>query len=590
MALLLAAVLLGAAAAVTGLAAQSASPAAAVDEVQLLRQEEQLEAAGNLAAAEELLRSILTRDPGSLSALISLERLLRVQGRLADIFPSIDGLLKSDPTSPIAHQMRIRAYSSLDRTDELEKAAEAWIKATPKLETPYREIASVWKQRGDAAKALAVLQQGRQRIGGADALAFELGDVYADVGNPAAAAKEWSAAIGRDARGFNLVQRRLSALADGGAQIIPGIIDGLTHAPTTPARQRAAATLAVDAGLGSRAEAIVRQVAGGLKGADRESFLVEVARRADGAHLSRLAYWAYSQLLTVGGSSQRLLAIRSRLAELALQAGDTATARESYRVLEAAAAAGSPERREALALRIELEAHSGDVAGAAKTLATFRQEFPDAGELDRLAAAVANAYLVRGDGEGAEQVLAGVTGPRTGLVQGRIALQKGDITRARSILLAAAPGLQGTEGTDAVALVSLLTRLSPEAGKLLGRAVAKITEGKAGDAVALLSSESTDLPAGERAAVLDFAAGVAARAGLDEQAETLRRTLITDFPRALETPAAMLALARALSDRPQAFVEARQLLERLIIDYPRSALVPEARRELDLLQGRVPRS
>ncbi|MBX6364201.1 MAG: tetratricopeptide repeat protein [Gemmatimonadetes bacterium] len=334
----------------------------------------------------------------------------------------------------------------------------------------------------------------------------------------------------------------------------------------------------------------MRQVAGGLKGAERESFLVEVARRADGAHLARLAYWAYSQLLSAGGPSERLLAIRSRLAELALQAGDTATARENYRVLEAAAAASSPERREALALRIELEARSGDPAAAARSLGSFRQEFPDAGELDRLAAAAANAYLARGDGGAAEKVIDGVTGPRTGLVRGRIALQKGDVERARSVLLAAAPGLQGTEGTDAVALVSLLTRLSPAAGKLVGRAVAKVTEGQTSDAVALLSSESRTLPPAERAAILDFAAGMAARAGMDAEAEALRRTLITDFPNALETPAAMLALARALADRPQTLAEARELLERLIIDYPKSALVPEARRELDLLQGRIPRS
>jgi hypothetical protein len=31
-------------------------------------------------------------------------------------------------------------------------------------------------------------------------------------------------------------------------------------------------------------------------------------------------------------------------------------------------------------------------------------------------------------------------------------------------------------------------------------------------------------------------------------------------------------------------------LEKLIIEYPRSALVPQARQELDRLQGRVPRS
>ncbi len=566
-------------------------PAQVLDESEALEQEEKLEAAGDMAGAEQLLRGVLQRNAGSLSALISLERLLRVQGRLKDAIAPVDALLKEDPTSPIGHQMLVRAYSALDRTDELKQAAEAWIKATPRLETPYREIATVYRQRGDVQAALEVLRRGRDRIGRPDALAFELGDLDATLGDAEGAAGEWARYIGKDADGFNLVQRHAAALPDGGARLLPLLIDQLTHAPTTPARLRAAATLALDAGLAGRARDIVGKVAAGLKGLELQGFLVEVARRADGAHLPGVAYWAYSQILAAGGPEARMLAVRSRLAELALAAGDTAAARDNYAVLERAAATGSPERRQALALKIELTAHAGDLPGAAKALADFRQEFPDAGaELDRVAATLANAYLARGDAVGAAQALVGAKGPRSSFAHGRLDLQRGDLADARNALLAAAAGLQGSDATEAIALVSLLGRPSTDGGQLLGKAVALTLEGKRKEAVDLLRTASTSLPDAEHAAILDYAADIADHAGLDGDAEVLRRLIITGYPSALEAPAALLALGRALAEKPASFVEARQMLEKLVVDYPRSALVPEARRELDLLQERIPRS
>jgi tetratricopeptide (TPR) repeat protein len=567
-----------------------APPLQPLDEVDALHEEEKLEAAGDMAGAERILLAALARDAGSLSALISLERLLRVQGRLSDIVGPVQALLRTDPTSPIGYQMLVRAYSTLDRVPDLQQAAESWIRATPRLETPYREIATVYRQRGDVPTALQVLQRGRERIGREEALSFELGDVYAGLGEAQRAAVEWAHFIGKDASGFNLVQRHAAALPDGGAQLLPLLVDQLTRGGTTPARRRAAATLAVDAGLGVQAEAIVRQVAAGLKGAELQGFLVEVARRADGARLPRLAYWAYAQMLAAGGPEARLLAVRSRLAELALAAGDTAAARSQFAVLEQASATGSPERRQALSLRIELAARSGDAAGAARALATFRQEFPDAVELDGVAAAVGNAWLARGQPDSAGQATAGVKGPRSSFVLGRIQLQRGNLGDARNALLAAAAGLRGSDATEAIGLVSLLGRLSPTGGQLLGRAVALTQEGKRKEAVDLLQKAAASLDESDRAPVLDYAAGVADHAGLDADAEALRRQIITVYPRALEAPAALLALGRALSDRPASFEEARQLLEKLVIDYPKSALVPEARRELDLLQGRIPRS
>ncbi len=562
----------------------------AMQEIQLLRQEEQLESSGQFAAAEQVLRQILDRNPGSLSALIALDRLLRIQRRSEDVIPAIRAMLAIDRTSPIANQMLVRTYSFLNKPDSVQVAGDAWIEATPGLETPYREVARVWEQRGEYARAAQVLERGRKRLKRPDALALELGDAYALQGDDARAAHEWQAAVGEDGRGFMLVQRRIAGLPDGGANVLPGLIDLLMKKPTSPARQRAAASLAMDAGLEPRATAIAREVAGTLDQRARGGFLIEVARKADGAGLQRLAYWAYGQLAQAGGPPERLLAIRSRVAELALALGDTARAAQSYQALEKESAAGSPQRRQAMALRIELAAHAGKADEAASSLATFRTEYPDAPETDELCGSVAEAFLAKADLTRAEQSISGVNGPRSSLVAGRVALRRGDLAKARKALTAAAAGISGTEGTETVALLNVVSQLSPAGGDLLGRALGEAAAGQKVDAVALLVDGSAKLDDAERAAVLDYAAGLADRAELPELAERARRLIITSYPKALEAPAALLALGRALAERPTTVAEARQLLERLIVDYPRSALAPEARHELDLVQGRIPRS
>lgn len=199
------AVLLAVVTAVPAAAQNSAAP----NDDTLLREAAGLEAAGDMAGAERILRTVLDRSPASLNALMALERVLSVDGRIEELIPALDRLLAQDPESPIGHQMRVKAYAALDRTADVEKAGDAWIEATPGIETPYREVARVWQDRGDPTRAVRVLEQGRRRIQRTDALALELGDVYLAAGDAERAVREWDRAIGPDGRGFLLVQRRL---------------------------------------------------------------------------------------------------------------------------------------------------------------------------------------------------------------------------------------------------------------------------------------------------------------------------------------------------------------------------------------------
>jgi hypothetical protein len=572
------------------LAAQAArdqppAPTPVTTDLGRLRQATVLEAHGDLAGAESLVRSVLEGNPKSLSALLTLERLLVVQGRVQEMGVPIDRLLALDPASVVGHQTRLRLQAQADNVQGIEAAASAWIRAMPRVETPYREIAAVWRQRGEHARAIAVLEQGRKRIDRTDALAVELGDAYHAAGDAGRAAIEWARAIGPEGRGFLLVQRRLQNLPDGGAQLIPALADQLATPPHTTARLRAAAVLSIDAGLAPRAQRLTAELIAASPATEREAVLVELARRADGAALYHIASWAYDELLRQQSDSSAALAIHSRLAELALLIGDTARAAERYRELEKAAAAGSPQRRQALALQIQLTAREGALERAEADLARLRTEYPQALELDATAAEVAEHYLTSGDGAAAERVLAGITGPRAAQLRGRLALGRGDLERARDELLSAAPLLHGTEATETIALASLLLRLSPAGGELMARLVGA----NAGDRTRQLregAAAALTLPARDRTAILDFLASVAERNGLGDDADELRRQIVTNYPRAQEAPAALLALARSALARHDSAQQARVLLERVILEYPRSALVPQARQELERL-GRI---
>jgi hypothetical protein len=432
-----------------------------------------LETAGDLDGAEAIVRSVLQENPASLTALITFERLLGVQGRPADVLPAADRLVALDQNSVIGHQVRLRVFSQLDDVPRLERAVAAWVRAMPTLETPYRDAALIWRQRGEPARAVAILEQGRRRIDRVDALALELGDAWADAGDLQKAAAEWARAVGAEGRGFLLVQRRLQNQPEGGARAIPALIDQLSAGrDATVGRRKAAALLAIEAGLEPRAARLTRELAGQVPAAEREQLLVELARRADAAGMYGIALWSYDELLRGARDAGAALAIRTRVAELALLAGDTARAAEVYEQLEVAAATGSPQRRQAVALRLQLTIREGDFTGAAREFEAFRAEFPQAPETDGTAALLAERLLEDGRPDEAQRVLHGVGGPRSALLRGRLHIRRGELQQARDELLSAAPLLHGREATETIALAALLMRVSVRGGELVAGAVA----------------------------------------------------------------------------------------------------------------------
>ena len=571
---------------VAGLAAQEPPPRG---EIERVRAAQQAEAMGDIAAAEAILVGMLRERPESLSALLSLDRLLRVQGRDAEALEYVERFLLVDPRSPIAHQLAMRALSTIDRVDELERAQRRWIEATPGIETPYREAARVWEQREDYDRALRVLGEGRQRLG-SDVLAWEIGSVHALQGDARRAVDEWSRALGNDAERMQLVQRRLATLPDGGRAITPGLVARLRTAPTTVPRLRAALVLAVEAGLEADATALAQQVYQQLQGDARAEFLLATGRDADASRQPRLAYWAFRALLQLTPNGEESDALRRRVGELALAIGDTATAREAAGAMEASAEPGSVLARQAEARRIELSATPASLDAAIEAYRAFRTRHGEAPEVGRLAGVIGTLALRADRYDDAAAIVDGVRGAGAAHVRARVALRQGDPAAARTAFQSAAAGLAGAEATEVIAYATLLARATPEGARRLGDALARIDAGDVDGALDALTEPDLELRAAERAGLLDHAARLADAEGLAVRAESIRRALIEEHPRVQETPAALLGLARALAQRPDGAAEAAALLERLILEHPRSALVPQARRLLAEVAGRVPTS
>lgn len=562
--------------------AQTAGSAAT--EADRLRQAEARRADGDFAGAAGLLLAILETRPTSVEALVELEQVLRIMGDLERLVEPARRFVEAEPGSALGYQMLLRTYSALQRDAEIERVAEAWIAARPDVELPYREIARTWEERGDLVRAARVLERGRERLGDPAALALERAETYARLGDTTRSLEAWVLAVGEDGRGIMVVRRRLAALPDAGASLVPGIVERLDDPRAPVGRRRAALDLAIAAGLEDAAIRIARGVAGELGRSAREDFLLEMARRGDGARMSRLAYWAYSELAAASSASARALAFRSRLAELALAVGDTAAAREAYLALEREAEPGSSDRRHAVVVRLEVTAREGRLEDAIRGIEAFREEFPDAPELDELSATVAGIALERGDTATASALVSGVSGPQASLVRAQLALRAGDPATARAAFTAAAAGLRGEQATRALAMATLLGRLSPAAGALVGRATEALAGRATEEAVRILLEESTSLPGPERAAILDFAAGLAERNDMPVEAESIRRVIVAEHADTPEAPGALLALGRSLLRHPETVAEGAELLERLLLEYPRSALAPQARRELERLR------
>jgi tetratricopeptide (TPR) repeat protein len=565
------------------LASSTPASAQAVEESLLLREAAARESQGDFEGAERVLRRLLEVTPSSSGGIFALERVLRAKGEPRALLPVADTFLAHDPTASGVRQLKIRVLVEVDSLEAVEVEAERWFQAQPASETAYREVARVFERAFGPDRALAVLERGRSAMGNRSAMALEMGDMLAATHRVRPAVEEWALAVGDDGAQASTVARRVAGLPDapqGAARELVTILAGAQE----PGRRQAAVQIALDLKLGGEALELARRLVPGLGERARMAFLADVARRARDADLGEVATWAYSELGQGAATPAERRQFDERLVEMSLAAGDTATALEAQRRVVASFTPGSVDRRRATALRLRLEGARSSPEALRGHLEEFRREFPEAPELDGLAAQVAGTLAGGGDRDGAAAVLEGMEGPLSSLERGYLLLDEGAADEARQAFLIALPGLEPGDATGVIQFVSLMGRLSPGARAALVSAGSLAHGGKGGAAARRLAAAADSVREEERAPILAEAARIADGAGQLEEGAELRRRLIEEHPDAPETQEAALALARYAAASPGGADEAVKLLEELVARWPGAAVAPDARRELERLR------
>jgi hypothetical protein len=166
-------------------------------------------------------------------------------------------------------------------------------------------------------------------------------------------------------------------------------------------------------------------------------------------------------------------------------------------------------------------------------------------------------------------------------VAGWLALYAGDLRTARKLLRS------GGDASPELALaLALVARVTLDSAPALGHAFLVLARGDTAAAADSMLASSDKLPAAA-SILLYTAAQLRAALKDDARALPLWQRVVEQYASSAEAPAAELEWARALRRRGDPAGATRRL-EHLILTYPQSALVPQARRDLELLRNSIP--
>ena len=557
------------------------------EEAQALRDAGAHESRGRLPEAEAILQQLLEDQPTSAGGLFALERVLRSQDRVAAVLPIADRFLATVPDASGVRYLKLRVLAEVDSLDAMVRETEAWMQHAPADPLFYRQALPLWQRTYGSERALELLDRGRLASGDPVTLALEVGDLLMSAGGIPDAAVEWARAAGFAGERGAEILRRLARIDKAAARgrAVDALVDALERAPTTPERRILAVQVALslqrtEVGLG-----IAKSLARRLDPTSRRSFLESVSDWGRDGRAVEATLWALTELRASLGRGEGANVIDVRITQAALLAGDTATAIAAGQRLANSLPVGSPERRRYLAEGIRLRARPADAVVLATALDAFRLEFPNAPELDGLAAMVSVRLQEGGEVTRAATVLAAVAGPESSLERAYLFLGSGDVARARAALIEAVDGLSPARATGAIQLASLLGRLSPDGATVVAQAAVDGHRGRGRQAALTLAQRVPDLPPDDRPMALAAAARLAMGDDGAGDAARMHEAVLLGHPDAAEAAEAALALARWHARTRAGVGAAIQLLEELILKDPTSVIAPEARRELQRLKG-----
>jgi hypothetical protein len=543
-----------------------------------------LERRGDYAGAAIAWSGVLASRPQDLSALLGLERALTPLNRLGEMVDPVRAALSRE-VSPGALGIAIRVWTAARQPDSARAAVERWAALEPSSELPYQEWGIAAYSARDRVSARAAYLLGRQKLGRPEALAAELGQLAGLEGDYPAAAREWltaiakvpgyrSAAIGALSQappaGRPLLLRELAQLGAPGERLAAGLL--LRWGEPLAAVRRL--TTAFPQGSPEATEAL-QEALESLRGPQRAELI--------------LARATVLEALADRAPAQQRPRLRLDAAQAYSDGGDQAAARRMLASLAGDTAATPSMAASATSTLVGVLVDEGGIEEADRR---FRELAPLLGGEDRqrLAIRLAQGWIRAGRLARADSLLVADSSMEAQAVKGRIALYQGKLAAARSFLADAGPFTgERSAATERIGVLGLLQVLEADSLPALGEALFRLERRDSAAAAAALEQLALTLPidhgGGE---VLLLAGRVYGGLGNLAEAERLYRAVV-----AQAVPASSAAAEFALADlllRTGRNSQAIVALEHLLVTWPTSAVVPQARRLLDVARGAVPSS
>jgi tetratricopeptide (TPR) repeat protein len=528
-----------------------------------------LEASGKYKDAVPLFKVALHTSAG-VNALLGLERAYAELGWSDSLLAPLDSLIANNPREETYRTVQLRTLESLGRDTQLRAMFDKWTRDLPTSPSPYREYARILLTKNRATAADSVLLRARQTLGTTKDLQLEIAQARAAQGEWIESAEAWRQAL-RTAD--YLEQAAAYALAPTPSASRAQIREIFLAPPIEVPARRAMADLEMTWGSPADGWNALRGLPPDSSAADAWS---EFAKRAEAEERWPLAREALEAALRVQHTPD--LAIRAATA--ALNSGDAGAALR----LAPLADAGNDSAKIArtyLPLHARALAALGRPAEAEKLVAQYDRFLPP-GAHNSLIRTIAWGWVRTGDMSRARAALA-TTGDEgdSSDAAGWLALYEGNLKTARGLLRG------GTESSPELALaLGVVARIKADSAPLVGKAFLALARN---DSVAAAQQfiDAAEKTPSARSILLLTAAQIDAAHGGTAGAVGLWKRIIETEKDTPEAPQAELEWAKQLRRTGDA-AGASAHLEHLILAYPQSALVPQARRELELAKSAIP--
>ena len=532
-----------------------------------------LEGAGKHREAAALFRQSLFGTT-AVSALLGLERAYHELQWTDSLLVPLDSLIRTNPQETVYRSVLLRSLQTLARPAEMQMAFERWTQDMPRNPAPYREYARLLLQRGQAARADSVLLRARAQLGGTGDLQLELAQTRAAMGQWEESAAAWRQAL---INAPYLEQATAYALTPAPTTVRDAIRAQFFAPPILVAARRALATLEASWGSPANGWLALRDLPPDSASA---AAWLDYAQRAEGEERWTHAREALQNVLRYRQSPD--VALRAAVA--ALNSGDPGGALQLAPLSAPAGSAGLDSARVArtlLPVHVRALAALGRPATAERLVASYERWLTPTSRAT-LARSIAFGWVRIGDMTRARGALT-VAGPDADSsdAAGWLALYGGDLKTARRLLRT------GGDASPELALaLGLISRVKGDSNVALGQAFLMLARGDTAASASAMVASSERLP--DVASILLYTAGQLRAAIKDEaQAIPLWQRVVEQYATSSEAPAAELEWARALRRRGDTD-GATKRLEHLILTYPQSALVPQARRDLELVKNSIP--